>query len=55
MSGVLAVTVVEHWQPVLDLRLVPVALAGGAVVGVVGGLAAAVRASRIQPSDALRR
>lgn len=54
-GGVLAVTVAKHWQPVLDLRLVPLALAGGAAVGVLGGLAAAVRASRIQPSDALRR
>jgi macrolide transport system ATP-binding/permease protein len=53
--GVLAVTVAKHWQPVLDLRLIPLALAGGAVGGVLGGLAAAVRASRIQPSDALRR
>jgi macrolide transport system ATP-binding/permease protein len=53
--GVLSVTVAKQWQPVLDLRLVPLALAGGAVVGVLGGVAAAVRASRIQPSDALRR
>jgi len=53
--GVLAVTVAQQWQPVLDIRLVPVALAGGALVGVLGGLAAAIRASRIQPSDALRR
>jgi macrolide transport system ATP-binding/permease protein len=55
MLGVLGVTVAKHWQPVLDLRLVPLALAGGAVVGVLGGFAAAIRASRIQPSDALRR
>ncbi len=54
-TGVLAVTVAQQWQPVLDVRLVPVALAGGALVGVLGGLAAAIRASRIQPSDALRR
>jgi ABC-type antimicrobial peptide transport system permease subunit len=54
-GGVLAVTVAKQWQPVLDLRLVPLALVGGAAVGVLGGLAAAVRASRIQPSDALRR
>ncbi|MEA2131693.1 MAG: macrolide transport system ATP-binding/permease protein [Solirubrobacteraceae bacterium] len=53
--GILTVTVAKHWQPVLDLRLVPIALAGGAIVGVAGGLAAAMRASRIQPSDALRR
>jgi macrolide transport system ATP-binding/permease protein len=55
LFGVLVATVAKHWQPVLDLRLVPLALAGGALVGVLGGLAAAVRASRIQPIDALRR
>jgi macrolide transport system ATP-binding/permease protein len=54
-AGVFGVTVVNHWQPVLDLRLVPVALAGGALVGVLGGLAAAIRASRIQPVAALRQ
>jgi macrolide transport system ATP-binding/permease protein len=54
-AGILAVTLTKQWQPVLDLRLVPLALAGGSLVGVIGGLAAAVRASRIQPIDALRR
>lgn len=45
----------NRWQPVLDLRLAPVALIGGALVGVVGGLPASIRAGRIAPVDALRR
>jgi macrolide transport system ATP-binding/permease protein len=53
--GVLVVTAANHWQPVLDVRLALLALLGGAGVGVLGGLAAAMRASRIRPSDALRR
>lgn len=55
MAGVLAVTVASGWQPVLDLRAVPVAVALGAAVGAVGGLLPARRASRIEPIDALRR
>lgn len=55
LGTVLAITVINRWQPVLDLRLVPLALLGGMVVGMLGGLPASFRASRIQPSDALRR
>lgn len=55
MAGVLGVTLVRHWQPVLDTRLVPLAIASGALAGVFGGLAAGLRASRIQPTDALRQ
>jgi len=40
---------------VLDLRLIPAALAGGGLVGILGGLPASWRASRIQPADALRQ
>lgn len=54
-AAILVVTVVERWQPVLDLRLLPIALVSGGIAGVAGGLAAAFRASRIQPVDALRR
>lgn len=53
--GVLGATVAKGWQPVLDLRLMPLALLSGALVGAMGGLVAAIRASRIQPIDALRR
>lgn len=53
--GVLGATLAKGWQPVLDLRLMPLALFSGAFVGALGGLVAAIRASRIQPIDALRR
>lgn len=52
--GVLAVTVVHHWTPTFDIRLIPVALAGGIVVGLLGGAVAGHRGSRIAPSEALR-
>lgn len=52
---VLGVTIVNGWAPVVDLRVAPIALLGGAVVGIFGGLPASVRASRINPADALRR
>ena len=55
MAATLVVTIAHRWQPVIDLRLVPVAVVGGAVVGVLGGSAASIRASRILPADALRR
>lgn len=54
LAGILVVTVVRHWSPVFDLRLAPVALVGGVVVGALGGAIASVRASRIQPNEALR-
>ncbi|MFC4244602.1 ATP-binding cassette domain-containing protein [Gryllotalpicola reticulitermitis] len=54
LGSVLGVTMLNHWAPVFDLRVVPVALAGGIVVGAIGGLAASIRATRIRPSDALR-
>jgi macrolide transport system ATP-binding/permease protein len=53
-ATVLVVTVAQHWQPVLDLRIAPIAVVGGMLVGVIGGLPAAIRASRIQPAEALR-
>lgn len=55
MLGVLAVTVANGWQPVLDLSVLPLALICGCAVGVVGGSAAAVRAGRVEPVEALRR
>lgn len=52
---ILGITIANHWQPTLDLRLALLALIGGILVGAVGGLPASLRASRIQPADALRR
>jgi putative ABC transport system permease protein len=51
----LAVTVSEHWTALLDPRLVFAAPAAGAIVGLLAGLYPALRASTIEPADALRR
>lgn len=53
IAGVLAVTLARHWVPTFDLRLAPAALVGGIMVGILGGVLAAGRASRIAPSQAL--
>lgn len=55
MLGILGVTIGRGWLPVLDPQLIPAALGAGAVAAITGGFAAALRASRIQPVDALRR
>ncbi|WP_182378671.1 ABC transporter ATP-binding protein/permease [Nocardioides sp. WS12] len=54
-AAIIGVTVVRGWQPVFDPRLGIVALGCGVLVGVLGGIPAALKAARIQPSDALRR
>ncbi|MDO4665521.1 MAG: ATP-binding cassette domain-containing protein [Actinomycetaceae bacterium] len=54
IMAVLVVTIARSWQPVFDMRMVPVAIVGGTLVGLIGGTLATWRASRIQPSDALR-
>jgi macrolide transport system ATP-binding/permease protein len=54
LGAVLVMTIARQWIPVFDLRLAPAALVGGVVVGAAGGLAAAWRASRIEPHEALR-
>lgn len=48
------VSVVRHWTPVVDLRLVVLAPALGAFCGVVAGAYPASRASRVDPVLALR-
>ena len=52
--AILGVAVARGWQPVLDPALLPLGLVGGIVVGMLGGALATWRASRIEPSDALR-
>lgn len=53
-AGIVTVTIAQRWQPVFDPVLAPIAVAGGIVVGAIGGVLAAAKASRIQPSEALR-
>ncbi len=54
VAALLAITIARRWTPVLDVGHIPIAVAGGVVVGVLGGVAASLRARRIQPSEALR-
>ena len=51
---IISTVLVRHWQPVLDLRLLPVGIIGGMVVGLVGCLLAVRRAAGVSPADALR-
>jgi macrolide transport system ATP-binding/permease protein len=55
MGSILAVTILQRWVPVFDMLLAPVAVIAGVMVGMAGGLVAAARAARIQPSEALRQ
>lgn len=54
LAGILSVTISQYWVPVFDPALAPIAIAGGMVVGALGGVLAAVRAARILPGEALR-
>lgn len=51
----ISVTISEHWTALLDARIVFAAPAAGAVIGLLAGLYPALRASTIEPADALRR
>jgi putative ABC transport system permease protein len=52
---VLAVTVYHSWTAILDPRIVLAAPVAGAAVGLLAGLYPALRASAIEPAEALRR
>jgi putative ABC transport system permease protein len=57
-AGVIAiiiVTVYQRWTALLDPRIVAAAPVAGAVIGLLAGLYPALRASSIEPADALRR
>lgn len=52
---VLVTSMVNGWAPVMDYRFVGLAVASGAVSGLIAGLLPGWRAMRLQPVDALRR
>ncbi|WP_194949388.1 ATP-binding cassette domain-containing protein [Actinomyces trachealis] len=54
MLAILGVTLARQWQPVFNPALLPMGVAGGVLVGVLGGALATWRASKVEPSDALR-
>jgi putative ABC transport system permease protein len=51
----IGVTISQHWTALLDPRIVFAAPAAGAVIGLLAGLYPSLRASAIEPADALRR
>lgn len=53
-AAILVTTIINRWAPVFDVRLAPLALVAGVLIGFLGGIAATARAIRIQPSEALR-
>lgn len=52
---ILAITIDRHWTALLDPRIVVAAPVAGAAVGLLAGLYPALRASLLEPADALRR
>jgi putative ABC transport system permease protein len=55
VAAILGLTVYRHWTALLDPRIVLAAPAAGGVVGLLAGLYPALRASALEPADALRR
>jgi len=55
LAVIVGITVHNRWSPVFDLWTAPLAVIGGIAVGALGGFIAALRASRIEPQDALRQ
>ncbi|WP_405771472.1 ABC transporter permease [Actinacidiphila glaucinigra] len=54
MVVVVTVSAIRDWTPVLDVRLALGAPVAGALVGLLAGLYPSLRASRMEPVDALR-
>ncbi|QOV46307.1 ABC transporter permease [Streptomyces chromofuscus] len=54
MVVVVTVSAIRDWTPVLDVRLACGAPVAGALVGLLAGLYPSLRASRMEPVDALR-
>ena len=55
MLTILAVTIYRHWTALLDPRIVLAAPIAGAVIGLLAGIYPALRASAMEPVEALRR
>jgi putative ABC transport system permease protein len=53
--AIVADTIYQHWTALIDPRIIIAAPLAGAVIGLLAGLYPALRASSIEPADALRR
>ena len=54
LASVVVVALLHSWTPVISLSIVLAAPIGGAIIGLLAGLYPALRASRIEPVEALR-
>ncbi|MBK5224842.1 MAG: ABC transporter permease [Acidimicrobiia bacterium] len=52
--AIMIVTIVARWHPVFDLGLLLVGMGAAVLFGVVGGIAPAIAAGRVEPADAVR-
>jgi putative ABC transport system permease protein len=55
VAAVLAVTIEHHWTALLDPRIVLAAPIAGGVIGLLAGIYPALRASAMEPAEALRQ
>jgi hypothetical protein len=54
IAAILGFTITQHWMPIFDLRLAPVAVGIGVVLAMASSIIGAIRAARIRPAIALR-
>lgn len=55
LAAIAAVSAARGWAPVLDAWLPTAAVAGGVLVGLLAGAYPALRASKVEPAEAVRR
>jgi macrolide transport system ATP-binding/permease protein len=54
-TAVFTIAVIQRWAPVFDLRLAPIAVLTGLLIGALGGALASARAARLRPAETLRQ
>jgi macrolide transport system ATP-binding/permease protein len=51
---IMTVSIMARWQPIFEPRLLLIPIVAGLVFGLMGGIAPAIAAGKIQPADAVR-